>query len=244
MYRRSRSQRYGRTLLLLAALALAGCPFAYNANLGAEVKLALPDGRSCARGGDGVTLVVCSVGVETDDFEYDVRVVAKGLGEDLEATTDIQGDAGGTASADGDVYQTFVVTSDTLALGAPVELVILASLFGQFFESPKAGLSRVTYFVEYWTDGCSASGCGAPTNPTTVADFESLSSLVTFFSPSVEEPLGGLAVGDVFGVRASIHAETDSPSPSGRARADAFGDFDIRDPADVPEARVTRLDFL
>jgi hypothetical protein len=244
MYHRSRFQRYGRTTLLLAALALAGCPFAFNANLGAEAKLALPDGRSCARGGDGKNLAICSAGVETNDYEYNVRAVAKGLGEDLEATTDIQGDAGGPASADGDVYQTFIVTSDTLASGEPVDLVILASLFGQFFESPTAGLSRVTYFAEYWTDGCNASGCGAPTNPMTVADFEVLSSLVTFFSPAVEEPLAGLAVGDVFGVRASLHVETDSPSPGGRARADAFGDFDIRDPADEPEAGVIRLDLL
>jgi hypothetical protein len=244
MLRRSPFQRCGRAALLLAGVALAGCPVAFDANLGAEVRVTGPDARSCAKGGDGETLAFCQIGVETNDYEYEAKAVAKGLGEDLEGTTDIQGDAGGNAAANGEVYQTFVVVSDTLAAGTPVDLVILASLFGSFWESPPAALSQVNYFVEYWTDGCDASGCGAPVNPTVVADFDVPSGLVSFFSPSVEEPLAGLAVGDVLGVRAELRVVTNSPSPGGRARADAFGDFDIRDPAPAPEAAVVRLDLL
>jgi hypothetical protein len=244
MLRRSPFQRCGRTALLLAGLALAGCPVAFDANLGAEVRVNGPDGRSCAKGGDGEKLAICQIGLETNDYEYEARAVAKGLGEDLEGTTDIQGDAGGHADANGEVYQTFVVVSDMLVPGTPVDLVIVAHLFGSFWESPPAALSQVTYFVEYWTDGCNASGCGAPVNPTVVADFDVLSGLVPFFTPSVEEPLVGLAVGDVFGVRADLRVRTASPAPGGRARADAFGDFDIRDPAPVPDAAVARLDLL
>ena len=246
MLRRSPLQRCGRTALLLAGLVLAGCPVFFDANLGAEVRVNGPDGRSCAKGGDGETLAICRIGTQTNDYEYDARAVAKGLGEDLKGTTDVEGDVGGQTAANGEVYQTFVVISDTLAPGAPVDLVIVAHLFGSFWEFPRAALSQVTYFVAYWTDGCNASGCGAPINPTVVADFDVPSGLVSFFSPSVEEPLVGLAVGDVFGARAELHVRTASPSPGGRARADAFGDFDIRDPdpdAD-PDAAVVRLDLL
>jgi len=126
----------------------------------------------------------------------------------------------------------------------PVDLVIVAQLFGSFWESPPPALSQVTYFVEYWTDGYNTAGYGAPINPTVVADFDVPSGLVSFFSPSVEELLVGLAVGDVFGVRAELRVRTASPAAGGRARADAFGDFDIRDPAPDPDAGVARIDLL
>ena len=49
MFRRSPFQRCGRAALLLAGLALAGCPVAFDANLGAEVRVNGPgSGRESA----------------------------------------------------------------------------------------------------------------------------------------------------------------------------------------------------
>jgi hypothetical protein len=231
-----------RFMVLLTALALAGCPFAFNQDFGAEVKLVGPAGTACADGGDGEIIVFCQHFEEQDGVGWRANAIAKALGEILEGETRIDGDVGGTVQADARLYQTFVVESDTLNPGDPVpNLVLDATLFGRFLERASGGpaTSSVHYKVQIWTAGCSATGCGVPTSPTTLVDLMLDSNSDRYFHPRPTVPVAGFLVGDVFGAKAELVLTSQPLGPGERVGVEANADFDFRDLDE--EAVVARL---
>jgi hypothetical protein len=231
----------------LASL-LAACVatvFAFDANQGAYVEIVAPGGPVCAQGDDGASLVRCLRHLEIDGVDVEISALAKSLGEALEVRTDMDDDAGGPLAAHARFYQTFVVTSEVLAEGDPVELLLVANLAGVFREDFPAGpaSSEVELEVRLWTQGCDATGCGPPMDAALLVDEQVVSGEDFAFFETLHAPVEDLAVGDVFGVLARLHGSS-SPVPGSRVGVDANASLDFIDPdplPDGPRASVVRL---
>jgi hypothetical protein len=193
------------------ALAGHGNPFSHLSDWGAWVQAAATTpGAGTIDGGDGVATAQAS---STASF---TSAQASSDARMRRMTTTARGDlapsppASGVAHADSSYYDTYEITSSTLAPGTAVSFDVTWSHSGSYGATIPGDSGSVVaqsdFEVRIWSGGCSASGCGAVQSPAWLGeDFDFSTGLGTTFDHAGSVPMTTLRVGDHFGIKADLH---------------------------------------